>query len=125
MRDLDLEQRTREGLRAALSNARDGSSEAALARLLGLDRQTTHAYARGMQTPRLDVAVQIAEALGLTLEQLAGRERLPNRSPDMAQILWTLREVAEVQEGLGKQLQDVASQLALAQGQADEGMGTG
>lgn len=112
MRDLDLEQRTRTAVAAAFSNAH-APSEAAIARHIGLDRQTVNVYAKGEQTPRLDIAAQIAEGLGITLDQLAGRAPLPDRSPEPAQLAWKVRDLARIQEGLERQLQDVASQLEL------------
>lgn len=56
----------------ALRITRIGSQEA-LARAAGVSRGAVQGWEAGRRTPRLDVAISVADALGVTLDELAGR----------------------------------------------------
>lgn len=54
---------------------RSGSiTQEELAEMVGVSGQTISAYERNIQTPSLDIAVGIADALDVSLDWLAGRE---------------------------------------------------
>lgn len=59
-----------------------GLSQAKLAELSGIPKGTLLQWEYGMRTPLLDAAVKLADALGITLDELAGREPpKPARKP--------------------------------------------
>ena len=51
-----------------------GVSKSELARRLGIARQNIQGYARGKTAPTFLLAIKIADALGVSLDRLAGRE---------------------------------------------------
>ena len=53
---------------------KNGWSQEELAEMVGVSGQTISAYERNIQTPSLDIAVGIADALGVSLDWLTGRE---------------------------------------------------
>ncbi len=60
--------------RLMLTRRKDLTTQAELAEMVGVSGQTISAYERNLQTPSLDIAVGIADALGVSLDWLAGRE---------------------------------------------------
>jgi transcriptional regulator with XRE-family HTH domain len=50
-----------------------GLSQPALARAAGIPVGTLRNWEQDLRVPRLDVAVKLADALGCTLDELAGR----------------------------------------------------
>ena len=60
--------------RLMLTRCRGLITQEELAEMVGVSGQTISAYERNIQTPSLDVAVGIADALGVSLDWLAGRE---------------------------------------------------
>lgn len=64
---------------------RDDQSKRGLAKRLGVSHTTLARYARGGQ-PTLDTAIGIADALGLTLDELAGRAPDRSRKPHVVSI---------------------------------------
>lgn len=60
--------------RVMLTRRRDLITQEELAEMVGVSGQTISAYERNIQTPSLDIAVGIADALGVSLDWLAGRE---------------------------------------------------
>jgi transcriptional regulator with XRE-family HTH domain len=62
----------------ALRQAR-GLSQAQLAKLSGIPKGTLLQWEYGLRTPLLDAALKLADALEITLDELAGRE--PPRKP--------------------------------------------
>ena len=60
--------------RLMLTRRRDLITQEELAEMVGVSGQTISAYERNIQTPSLDIAVGIADALGVSLDWLAGRE---------------------------------------------------
>jgi transcriptional regulator with XRE-family HTH domain len=51
-----------------------GLSQAQLAKLSGIPKGTLLQWEYGLRTPLLDAAVKLADALEVTLDELAGRE---------------------------------------------------
>jgi transcriptional regulator with XRE-family HTH domain len=72
----------RRALGEALARAREwaGLSMPDVARILGVDRNTVATWDSGLFTPRLDVAIALADHYGITLEALIGRAPLPTRT---------------------------------------------
>ena len=60
--------------RLMLTRRRDLITQEELAEMVGVSGQTISAYERNIQTPSLDIAAGIADALGVSLDWLAGRE---------------------------------------------------
>ena len=60
--------------RVMLTRRRGLITQEELAEMVGVSGQTISAYERNIQTPSLDIAVGIADALGVSLDWLAGRE---------------------------------------------------
>ena len=60
--------------RLMLTRRRDLITQEELAEMVGVSGQTISAYERNIQTPSLDKAAGIADALGVSLDWLAGRE---------------------------------------------------
>ncbi len=59
-----------------------GLSQAQLAELSGIPKGTLIQWEYGLRTPMLDAAVKLADALEITLDELAGREPpKPARKP--------------------------------------------
>lgn len=63
---------------AALRNER-GLDQAGLAREAGISRDSVARYETGVSTPNLDAACRLAEALGCTLDVLAGLVSITGR----------------------------------------------
>jgi transcriptional regulator with XRE-family HTH domain len=61
------------GVRLKKLRAERGLSQAQLARLSGIPKGTLLQWEYGLRTPMLDAAVKLANALGITLDELAGR----------------------------------------------------
>lgn len=101
-----------------------GLTKAEFGRLIGVSRVSVHDYEERGQVPKLEVAAEIAQRLGLSLDQLAGIAPRPSRSPDLADIARGLRLAAEVQSGLVSELQAAASRLVQLGG-LDGASGTG
>jgi transcriptional regulator with XRE-family HTH domain len=57
-----------------------GLSQAQLAKLAGVPKGTLLQWEYGLRTPKLDAAAKLADALDVSLDELAGRER-PARKP--------------------------------------------
>lgn len=75
-----------ERIQALVAKAgRDDQSKRGLAKRLGVSHTTLARYAAGGQ-PTLDTAIGIADALGLTLDELAGREPERSRRPRVVSI---------------------------------------
>lgn len=51
-----------------------GLSQSQLAKVAGVPLGTLQGWERGRRTPLLDAAAKLADALGCTLDELAGRE---------------------------------------------------
>ncbi|MFE5186973.1 helix-turn-helix transcriptional regulator [Streptomyces sp. NPDC056628] len=62
-----------------------GMSQAELATAAGVDRRQIRRYEAGEQQPVLSVAVAIAQALGITVNELAG---LPSHRVDLSGLWW-------------------------------------
>lgn len=60
--------------RLMLTRRRNLITQEELAEMVSVSGQTISAYERNIQTPSLDIAVGIADALGVSLDWLAGRE---------------------------------------------------
>ena len=60
--------------RLMLTRRRNLITQEELAEIVGVSGQTISAYERNIQTPSLDIAAGIADALGVSLDWLAGRE---------------------------------------------------
>src|ERR1051326_2072224 len=58
-----------------------GLSQAQLAQLSGIPKGTLLQWEYGLRTPMLDAAVRLADALEITLDELAGREPPKGRKP--------------------------------------------
>jgi transcriptional regulator with XRE-family HTH domain len=67
------------GVRLKTLRQARGLSQAQLAKLSGIPKGTLLQWEYGLRTPLLDAAVKLADALGVTLDELAGRE--PPRKP--------------------------------------------
>jgi transcriptional regulator with XRE-family HTH domain len=67
------------GVRLKRLRQERGLSQAQLARLSGIPKGTLLQWEYGLRTPLLDAAVKLADALEITLDELAGRE--PPRKP--------------------------------------------
>jgi transcriptional regulator with XRE-family HTH domain len=72
-----------ESMGATLQRLRQGAglSQPALARAAGIPVGTLRNWEQDLRVPRLDVAVKLANALGCTLDELAGRVPLPEAPP--------------------------------------------
>jgi len=68
------------GVRLRKLRQERGLSQAQLARLSGIPKGTLLQWEYGLRTPLLDAAVKLADALEITLDELAGREP-PRRKP--------------------------------------------
>jgi len=62
------------GVRLRKLRQERGLSQAQLARLSGIPKGTLLQWEYGLRTPLLDAAVKLADALEITLDELAGRE---------------------------------------------------
>ncbi|HEX5273018.1 MAG TPA: helix-turn-helix transcriptional regulator [Gemmataceae bacterium] len=62
---------------ARLKHLREGAgmTQAALAEAAGVPLRTYQAWEQGNRTPLFDAAVKVADALDVSLDELAGRER--------------------------------------------------
>ena len=58
-----------------------GLSQAELAKLSGVPKGTLLQWEYGKRTPKLDAAVKLADALEVTLDELAGRQPPKDRKP--------------------------------------------
>ena len=61
------------GLALRTCREEQGISQSALARQIGVVRQVINQYERGRNVPSLAMACQMADALGVSLDALAGR----------------------------------------------------
>jgi transcriptional regulator with XRE-family HTH domain len=61
----------------AAARERTGRSQDSLAQYLGVTAKTISSWERGMSTPRVDMRPDLAEALGLTIDELTHRLGLP------------------------------------------------
>jgi transcriptional regulator with XRE-family HTH domain len=68
------------GVRLKKLRQERGLSQAELARLSGIPKGTLLQWEYGLRTPLLDAAMRLADALEITLDELAGREP-PARKP--------------------------------------------
>ena len=94
-----------------------GLTQAELARRAGISLRTLKTWEAGRLPIYMQGTSRLAAELGLSLDDLAGVAPRPDQSPVLARAVVTLRDVAEVQEGLVQQLQAVASQLAQVEDQ--------
>jgi transcriptional regulator with XRE-family HTH domain len=60
---------------------RAGLSQAELARATGIPKASIQGWEQGRRTPLLDAAARIAEALDVSLDDLAGIGNPPRRNP--------------------------------------------
>lgn len=95
------------------------------AKLIGVSRPSLAAYETRGQVPKLGQAAVIARRLGLTLDQLAGVEPLPDRSRELEEAAEVMRDAAKAQEGIVISLRDAASRLQPLAGQDDADSETG
>ena len=72
------------GVRLRKLRQERGLSQAQLARLSGIPKGTLLQWEYGLRTPLLDAAVKLADALGITLDALAGRTRPVGRTKKRA-----------------------------------------
>jgi transcriptional regulator with XRE-family HTH domain len=68
------------GMRLKKLRGERGLSQAQLAELSGIPKGTLIQWEYGLRTPLLDAAVMLADALDVSLDELAGRDR-PARTP--------------------------------------------
>lgn len=120
---------TEDATRAAVSAAirASGQGDTEISRALDHSRQGINNYRKGKSTIPLDTAVELARYLRISVDQLAGAAPLPSRSPELAEALLAVRELATAQGGIANQLQDVAELLSRLEGPAvdDRAAGTG
>jgi transcriptional regulator with XRE-family HTH domain len=62
------------GQRLAEIRRRAGLTQEALARAAGVGGDAVRKWESGRRTPMFDMAIRLADALGCTLDELAGRE---------------------------------------------------
>lgn len=112
---VDVEDATREAVAAAIEGS--GQGDAALARALGISRQTANNYRNARNTIPLDTAVVLARHLRLTLNQLAGVEALPEASLALRELAGDLSVLSRTQSSSAAALQEIvqrADRLAVA-----------
>jgi transcriptional regulator with XRE-family HTH domain len=59
-----------------------GITQLALAERAGLPLGTVRNWEQGLRIPRFDHAIRVADALGISLDELAGREEGPPPAPE-------------------------------------------
>jgi transcriptional regulator with XRE-family HTH domain len=68
------------GVRLKKLREERGLSQGQLAKLSGIPKGTLLQWEYGLRTPLLDAAVKLADALNITLDELAGRSPRPASS---------------------------------------------
>jgi transcriptional regulator with XRE-family HTH domain len=68
------------GQRLTELRRRAGLTQEGLARAAGVGTDAVRKWERGKRTPSFDMATRLADALGVSLDELAGRES-PQRKP--------------------------------------------
>lgn len=74
------------GERMRLARTRKGWNQSDLARAVNKPRQHISQVEQGRQQPRAELLIDIADALGVTIDYLLGRTPVPNTEADLAAV---------------------------------------
>jgi len=98
-----------------------GMSLGEFAEYLGTSKQNLHMYETGKRSPKITIAKQIADRLGITIEQLAGIEpmqpvvSIPEHHIEDQEAVMLVNRFENLSADRRKQLLDYARFLAVSQ----------